>query len=185
MKQYPKVTAHVLLQDKLTDLTEEGIDVAFRVGEINLPDMVAVCVGHIYPVVCVSADYFKTEAKIYEPNDLKFAKNIKNMAIYKGKHWKFNCNGKVQEITVPTSFTTNDIDSAIAHCVAGLGVGVFFSYQVEALIKAGIIIEILQPFRLQNIPVSLIYPNTKRHLSRTNYFIAYAKNALIARLDKA
>ena len=56
MAQYPQVTAQVLLQDALTDLVEAGIDVAFRVGEITMPDIVATRLGEVSRVVCASPD---------------------------------------------------------------------------------------------------------------------------------
>ena len=184
MAKYPKVTANVLLQDKLTDLVEEGIDVAFRIGEINIPDIVAIRIGEVHPVICASPDYLKTQPAINLPIDLKRVKGIKNLALYKGKHWKFNVKGKVREIAVPTSFTTNNTDSAIQHSVDGLGVGVFLSYQVENLIRKGVLVELLQDFRLKSIPVSLIYPSAKRYLGRTIFFIDFAKDTLRAKFQK-
>jgi DNA-binding transcriptional LysR family regulator len=178
MAQYPQVTAQVLLQDTLTDLVESGIDVAFRIGEITLPDIVATKLGEVFPVVCASPEYFKNHAAIVVPSDLKNAKGIRNLALNKGKHWKFNLINKSQEINVPICFTTNDIDAAIQHCAAGLGVGIFLSYQVESLIKQGVLVEILPEYRPKRLPVSMIYPSAKRHLTRTSFFIDFAKLAL-------
>ncbi len=178
MAKYPKVSANVVLQDKLTDLVEEGIDVAFRIGEINIPDLVAIKICEVYPIVCASPEYLKILPALNHPDDLKQAKGIKNLAINKGQHWKFNVKGKTLEISVPISFTTNDIGAAITHCEAGLGLGVFLSYQVESLIQQGKLVELLKDFRSKNIPLSLIYPSTKRNLGRTNYFIDFAKTSL-------
>lgn len=183
MAQYPQVTAQVLLQDALTDLVESGIDVAFRIGEITLPDIVATKLGDVSRVVCASPDYLKNHPAIHFPSDLKKANGIKNLALNKGNHWKFYVKNKVQDIHVPISFACNDIDVAIQHCTAGLGVGVFLSYQVESLIKQGALVEILQEFRQKSMPVSMIYPNAKRHLARTSFFIDFAKETLRAKFD--
>lgn len=183
MAQYPQVTAQVLLQDALTDLVESGIDVAFRIGEITLPDIVATKLGDVSRVVCASPDYLKNHPAIHFPSDLKKANGIKNFALNKGNHWKFYVKNKVQDIHVPISFACNDIDVAIQHCTAGLGVGVFLSYQVESLIKQGALVEILQEFRQKSMPVSMIYPNAKRHLARTSFFIDFAKETLRAKFD--
>lgn len=183
MAQYPQVTAQVLLQDALTDLVESGIDVAFRIGEITLPDIVATKLGDVSRVVCASPDYLKNHPAIHLPSDLKKANGIKNLVLNKGNHWKFYVKNKVQDIHVPISFACNDIDVAIQHCTAGLGVGVFLSYQVENLIKQGALVEILQEFRQKSMPVSMIYPNAKRHLARTSFFIDFAKETLRAKFD--
>lgn len=184
LAKYPQVSANLLLQDKLTDLVEEGIDVAFRIGDIHLPDLVALRIGEVYPVVCASPVYIKNSPKILHPLDLKQVKGIKNLAINKGKHWRFKVKGKVLEAPVPIGFTTNDIDSAIQCCVNDLGVGVFLSYQVESLLKQGLLIELLPEYRLDKIPVSIIYPITKRSLARTNTFIEFAKDVLSVKFQK-
>lgn len=183
MANYSKITAQVLLQDTLTDLVEAGIDVAFRIGEIMLSDIVATKLGEVSSVVCASPDYLKNHSLISSPSDLKLAKGIKNMALNKGNHWKFNLKNKTVDITVPVSFATNNIDAAIQHCVAGLGVGVFLSYQVESLIKQGTLVALLQDYRLPSIPVSMIYPRAKRDLGRTSLFIDFAKTALNSQFE--
>ena len=186
MAKYSQVTAHVYLQDALTDLVVAGIDVAFRIGDITLPDIVAVKVGEVQRVVCVSPTYL-LGLHILKPtdfalSDLKQAKGIKNLALNKGNHWQFMVNGKSTTINVPISFTSNNIDAAITHCVAGLGVGVFLSYQVKSLLQSGALIAVLSDYPQLNLPVSIIYPKAKRHLSRTSYFIDFAKEALKAEL---
>ena len=135
MAQYPQVTAQVLLQDALTDLVKAGIDVAFRIGEITMPDIVATRLGEVSRVVRASPDFLKNPPAIHFPSDLKKANGIRNIALNKGNHWRFNVKNKVQDIHVPMSFACNDIDVAIQHCVAAFGIGVFLSYQVESLIR--------------------------------------------------
>jgi DNA-binding transcriptional LysR family regulator len=179
MAKYSQVTANVLLQDTLTDLVEAGIDVAFRIGEITLPDIVAVKIGEVQRVVCVSPAYLANHPAINEPNDLKHAKGIKNLALNKGNHWKFN----LKDINAPITFSSNNIDAAISHCLAGLGVGVFLSYQVKSLLQAGDLVAVLQNYSQHSLPVSMIYPKTKRHLSRTSFFIDFAKEALKAEFE--
>jgi DNA-binding transcriptional LysR family regulator len=178
MANYSQITAQVLLQDALTDLVEAGIDVAFRIGEITLPDIVATKLGEVSCVVCAGPAYLKNHPPINLPSDLKQVKGIKNMALNKGNHWKFNLKNKTIDMNVPISFATNNIDAAIQHCVAGLGVGVLLSYQVESLIKQGVLVALLQDYRLPSIPVSMIYPKAKRDLGRTSLFIDFAKKAL-------
>jgi DNA-binding transcriptional LysR family regulator len=182
MAEYAQVTAHVLLQDTLTDLVEAGIDVAFRIGEITLPDIVAVKIGEVQRVICASPAYLAGH-DIQTPNDLMQAKCIKNLALNKGNHWKFNVKGKQTDINVPISFTSNNIDAVITHCLAGLGVGVFLSYQVKSLLQNGELLVVLTDYPQPSLPVSIIYPKTKRHLSRTSYFIDFAKDTLKVQLD--
>lgn len=178
MAKNKQITAQVILQDTLTDLVEEGVDVAFRIGEVQLPDVIATPIGKVHRVVCAAPQYLASCAAINAPHDLKLAKCIKNTALNKGQHWKFNLNGKLKDVTVPISFSSNNTDAVITHCLAGLGVGVFLSYQVKSLIEQGKLIEVLQDYRTQSLPVTMLYPKAKRHLARTSFFIDFVKESL-------
>lgn len=190
MAKYSQATAQLVLQDTLTDLVESGIDIAFRIGEITIPNVIAIPIGHVHRVVCVSPDYLKRYPAINSPSDLKQARGIKNTALNNGNHWKFNTKTtktnnplKTQEIAVPITFICNNIDATTAHCLAGLGVGVFLSYQVNQLIQQGLLVEVLAKYRLPSTPILIIYLKTKRHLSRTRFFIDFAKNCLQAEFN--
>lgn len=182
MAKNKQITAQVILQDTLTDLVEEGVDVAFRIGEVQLPDVIATPIGTVHRVVCAAPQYLVGLAikspSDFSLSDLKQAKCIKNTALNKGQHWKFNLNGKLKDVTVPISFTSNNTDAVITHCLAGLGVGVFLSYQVKSLIEQGKLVEVLQDYRTQSLPVTMLYPKAKRHLARTSFFIDFVKESL-------
>ena len=183
MARYSLVTTNVLLQDTLTDLVEAGIDVAFRVGEIKLPDVVAIKIGEVQQVVCASPNYLAKQP-INEPHDLNQASCIKILALNKSNHWKLAFGDKKLDLKVPVTFTSNNIDAAIQHCVAGLGVGVFLSYQVKSLLQTGDLVVILQNYTLPSLPVSIIYPVSKRNLTRTCFFIDFAKELLKAEFER-
>jgi DNA-binding transcriptional LysR family regulator len=68
---YPKVTARMLLVDRVVDLVEEGLDIGVRIG--NLPDssMRGLRVGAIRYVACASPAYLKRRGTPASPRDLE------------------------------------------------------------------------------------------------------------------
>lgn len=181
MARHPQVTVQLLLQDTLTDLVETGVDIAFRIGEVGLPDVVALPIGEVQRVVCASPEYLAQHTAIQVPADLNHAMGIKNTALNKGQHWKFNDHGQMVQVQPPIRFTTNDIDAAIQHCLAGLGVGVFLSYQVAAHLQSGRLVTLLADYQRPGLPVSIVYPQSKRYLARTHALIQFARSALVFR----
>ena len=66
--------------------------------------------------------------------------------------------------------------------LAGFGIGVFLSYQVESLIRQDVLVEILREFRQKSMPVSMIYPSAKRHLTRTSFLSILQKKRCVLSL---
>lgn len=57
--------------------------------------------------------------------------------------------------------TRNEIDSSIAACVDGLGMGMFLSYQVASHRKNGRLKYILEEFETEPLPVQIVFPHSK------------------------
>jgi len=55
----------------------------------------------------------------------------------------------------------NQVKASVDACVAGLGFGLFFSYQVMPWVESGELEIILSDFEPAPLPVSLVYPHTR------------------------
>ncbi|WP_292148598.1 LysR substrate-binding domain-containing protein, partial [Mesorhizobium sp.] len=54
---YPQVDIRLTLSDRITQLVEEHIDLALRIGDLPDSAMVAIRVGSIRRIVCASPAY--------------------------------------------------------------------------------------------------------------------------------
>ena len=57
MKRYPQVTVELVLNDRMIDLVEEGIDVAIRVGPLANSSMMSRALSPYTTAVCASPEY--------------------------------------------------------------------------------------------------------------------------------
>ena len=74
-----------------------------------------------------------------------------------GSVWHFQEGTKRLNVKINGSLMCNHIASSVDACVAGLGFGYFYSYQVMPYVKQGYLEIVLEDFELPSQPVSLVY----------------------------
>src|SRR6266550_2024230 len=71
LRRNPKVSADVLLVDRVVNLIEEGIDVAVRIAHLKDSSLVAIPVGRVRRVVCASTQYLRGHGVPRMPDDIR------------------------------------------------------------------------------------------------------------------
>lgn len=71
LEAQPRVTAKVLLLDRVVNLVEEGVDVAVRIGEPPGSTLVARQVGEVRRMIVANPDYLATHGRPKTAADLK------------------------------------------------------------------------------------------------------------------
>ncbi|TGS79231.1 LysR family transcriptional regulator, partial [Mesorhizobium sp. M2D.F.Ca.ET.178.01.1.1] len=67
---YPEVDIRLTLSDQITQLVDEHIDLAVRIGDLPDSSLVAIRVGAIRRVVCASPPYLAAHGTPQTPGDL-------------------------------------------------------------------------------------------------------------------
>jgi DNA-binding transcriptional LysR family regulator len=184
LRQYPHVSARLVLMDRVVDLIEEGIDVAVRIGPVTAPDLVVTAVGAVRRCLCASPALLDATGFINQPNELRQAPFIRVAGLLPNRRLTFKYGDTFQEVDASNiRLTTNHADAAVLACIDGIGVGMFLSYQVQDAVSTGKLRIILETSELDPLPVSLVYSPTKRVSARARAFISWAKLHLRERLE--
>jgi len=178
---FPRVTARMLLLDRVVDLVEEGLDIGVRIG--NLPDssMRAVRVGAIRFVGCASPSYLAERGAPATPRELDGHDCISFSALAHAEHWSF-AGLKPCRVTVKPRLVVNSADAAIEAAKAGLGITRVLSYQAAASFADGSLRLILEAFEPGPIPVSLLHREDRLPQAKVQSFVGFAVPRLRARL---
>ena len=86
---YPKVTARMLLVDRVVDLVEEGLDIGVRIGNLADSSMRGLRVGAIRYVACASPAYLKRRGTPASPRDLEAHDCISFSDLSSAERWSF------------------------------------------------------------------------------------------------
>ena len=181
MRAHPELTVDLLLLDRNSDLIEEGVDVAVRIGHLNDSNLHGMQVGVLKRVLCASPEYLEINGTPRHPDSL----NEHTLIRFSGRsvlsEWQFSDSGQTFTVRQPPRFTTNSVDAAINACRDGLGICAFLSYMVQASIKEGKLRRILRRFETDPIPITMLYPHTKLMSARVRAFIDFAAPHLRAK----
>ena len=86
----PRVTARMLLVDRVVDLIEEGLDIAVRIGGLPDSSLVATRLGAIRSVACASPIYLAKRGTPATPQELAGHDCISFNAIQPAERWSFS-----------------------------------------------------------------------------------------------
>lgn len=177
MQSHPRVAGELILNDRFANLTEEGIDVAVRIG--NLPDSGDVVrkVGATRRVLVAAPDYLEREGSPAKLEDLQQHRLIAFTALTPGRAWRFQRGDDQEEVGVTPSFTTNNGDAAISHALNGGGITMALGYQVAEQIKDGALKIVLGEFEPAPYPIQLVYPNSRLLSVKVRAFVDLAARA--------
>ncbi len=177
VQKYSKVRVTLLLLDRVVNLLEEHIDVGIRIGELDDSTLVAQPVGSVRRMVVASPAYLKRHAVPKHPRDLLKA-NCVRFSAGAGPWWTFYEDGKQFTVPVMGNLEFNHVAPAAEACLAGLGFGMFISYQVAQHIAQKRLRVVLASYEPPPRPIHVVYPHARLLPARTKVFIEAIKQEL-------
>jgi len=171
INQYPRIQVNLLLLDRIVNMLDEGIDLAVRIAPLGDSTLIAKSVGEIRQVVCASPDILKQYGMPDHPDALSQLPCVRFTGISAGSIWQFQERSKKISIQVGGSLLCNHVAASVDACVAGIGFGYFYSYQIMPYVKQGKLKMVLQDFELAPQPVSLVYQHRQLMSSTIRIFV--------------
>ena len=169
-----EVTVSALFFDQLSNIMEEQMDVAIRIGHLKDSNLYATQVGHIRRVLCASPGYLKKSGKPKRPSDLVnhdiiFAAQFENTPV-----WTFQDKHKKQHVKLTPRLQCNRSAMAIDSAVMGYGITRVLSYQVDDELKSGQLVCVLTDFEEEPLPVNVVHLEGRRANAKTRSFVDLA-----------
>jgi DNA-binding transcriptional LysR family regulator len=177
VQRYERVQCSVMLADRVVNLLEEGLDLGIRIGPLDDSTLVAQPLGSLRRVVAASPEYLARHGVPAHPRDLLQANCIRFLGA-SGPWWTFHAQGKAFTVPVTGNLTFNHNAPVLDACLAGLGFGMFISYQVAPHLAKGSLQLVLEDFEPPPRPISVVYPHARLLPARTRAFIDFIKQDL-------
>lgn len=171
LAKYPAITAELLLADRLSNLVEEGIDAAVRIGQLEDSSSVARSVGATRKVVVAAPKYLTRSRKLRAPADLEHHSIIQFTAITPAAEWRFGGGSSELRVPVRPHYLTNSADAAIGHAERGGGVTMALGYQVADAVRAGRLRVVLADYEPPPLPIHIVYPTTRLLSAKIRAFV--------------
>lgn len=174
---HPDVAARALLLDRVTNMVEEGIDVAVRIGHLPLSSLSAVRVGTVRRIVCGAPDYLERHGMPRTPEDLAGHRIVAATSVWTSPEWRFGQDQKTT-VRVTPRLVCNTNEGAIEAAVRGWGLTRVLSYQVAPLIAEGRLVPVLSDREEEPLPIHVVHPEGRRVTAKVRAFVELATRRL-------
>jgi DNA-binding transcriptional LysR family regulator len=174
MARHPKITAELLLSDRMLHLVEDGIDLAIRIGHLTDSSEIARKAGAVRRVLVASPDYLARAGVPASPETLREHRLIAFTALTAADHWRFWSHGEHQDVAVRPAYVTNSADAAIWHAAQNGGLTIALSYQVADHIRDGRLRLVMIDHEPEPYPIQIVYPSSRLLSRKVRAFIEQA-----------
>ena len=171
---YPKVTVQIVCTDNLVDIIGDGIDVAFRFGNLQDSTFIARKLGADRGVVCASPGYLDKAPPLKKPADLANHHTISYNPPQSGSNWDFKGPDGNQVVKIYPRLSANNLDIMRDAAVAGVGVARLPSRLCGPDIEAGRLKIVLPAWGFAPIDLNLLYPSSRLLPTKVRAFIDFA-----------
>lgn len=176
---YPDVTVRLVFLDRVTNLVDEGMDVAIRIGHLPDSSYSAVKVGTVRRVVCGSPDYLREHGVPREPVDLLDHRIISATTVWPSNEWRFGREEK-RSVNVKPAMYCNSNAAVIEAIRGGCGLSRLLSYQVGPCLVDGRLLTVLDDFEEEPLPVHVVHPEGRHASAKVRSFVDFAAERLRA-----
>lgn len=181
---YPDVDIRLSLANRITQLAEDHIDLAVRIGALPDSSLVAIRVGAIRRVVCASPDYLAEHGTPETPEDLATHSCITFEGSGALSTWSFRKGHGEAALQVRSRLQVNTAEAAIDAAISGVGPTRVLSYQIEAALRSGALCILLPAFEPEPWPVNLVHAGQGLLPVKLRAFLDFAAPRLRDRLAR-
>jgi DNA-binding transcriptional LysR family regulator len=179
LSQHPAVTVQTLFLDRVTNLIEEGMDVAIRIGRLPDSELNAIRVGTMRRVVCASPAYLAAHGEPLTPAELADHSVIANVSAWPSLEWRFGRERKTS-VGIHPRLICNLNEATISAALEGWGLARVLSYQVDDAVKDGRLRILLAEFEEEPLPVHVVHAGGHGPSAKIRSFVDFAVEQLKA-----
>jgi DNA-binding transcriptional LysR family regulator len=153
--------------DRLSDMARDGIDIAIRTGTVLPETMIARRIGSLGRALYAAPAYAARHGLPSHPSELHRHRLVTNTAAPNLNHWPFVIDGEALTLVADGFWRTNDTGMAANMVVQGLGIGRLGMVAARPLLKAGLLVPVLESFvDPQPVPIYAVTASTRQRLPK-------------------
>lgn len=160
LREHPKLTLRLLLDDTLVDLIEQRVDIALRAGSLPDSSLVARKLGSMGAQMCAAPAYLAQRGWPQQPQDLSThdwlggrpgSHGVETLVLHSD-------TGEQATVAVTSRAHASQVTALHALCVAGWGISVVVSDDDRRALADGRLLPVLPGWHLPDMPVYAVTP---------------------------
>lgn len=171
--RYPEVQIQMLVNDRIVDMVDEGIDLAIRIAQLKDSSLIARKLAPNTRSLVASPEYLERWGA---PQRLEELNDHALITLHPGSlinDWHFEVNGGERVFRAKGSILINNGDSILSAVLSGGGLAMLAAHMAGEHVKSGKLVPVLEEYVRDDVPIYAVYPSS-RHLSpKVRAFVDY------------
>ena len=182
LAENPEVTLSLNLSDRVVDLAAEGFDCAIRVGDLPDSSLVSVRMADNRRLCVATPEFLQRHGTPQTPQDLmRFRCLTLSSDASQTRGWAFRVPtqaGGHEVIHLRPGGPMDCSDGQVLHqwCLAGLGIAWRSTWEVEAEVRRGELVPLLEDFAAPPNGIYAVFPQRKHLPLRLRLWIDFIKH---------
>ncbi|SFD77162.1 LysR family transcriptional regulator [Pseudoalteromonas denitrificans] len=176
LKLYPEVRISWQQLNRYTNLVDEGIDLAFRVGELPDSSLVARKFKELEVLFVASPEYLKVHGIPSHPKDLVQHACIIELSTKQPWRWRYQENQQTLYINVKGKIEVNQGELCAKLAADGHGIIQIPKFMIQTYLNNKELIPILESYQVNPLNMSLVYSPSRLINPALKGFIDFALN---------
>lgn len=174
---HPELRLSFILSDGYTDLIENNIDVAFRIGELADSTLKAIKIGMSRRSLYASKKYFKKAGKPKKIADLHKHKLLYYTRLDERPRWPLQSStGEAQPFFFEPSFKTDGSDLMREAVINGIGIALLPTWMMEQPEKQNLVDRIFEAQSKSPTPIYAVTASSRQLNAKQRTYIEFLRN---------
>ncbi len=174
--KYPQVEVKIHLSNQTINLSEDGYDLAIRIGHLNDSTMMAKKLSVRMLYTCASPSYIETFGAPHTPSELE----QHNCLLGSKDYWRFQELQKQKNIRVSGTLKCNSGYGLVDAALKGMGIIQLPDFYVQDHIESGHLLSLLDVYREKEEGIWAVYPNNRMLSAKVRLLVDYLEQEVNA-----
>lgn len=171
---FPLVRIELLLNDRVVDMAEEGIDIAIRSGKLADTGLIARPLARSRMLAAASPDYLARHGTPRHPADLERHNCLAFDTWGPDHRWRFSQGDTTVAVHARGNFVSNHGHALLAAGLAGMGIVMQNDALLAAHLGSGALVQLLPAWELPSRAVHIVRRPEPRPSAKVRSFVDFA-----------
>lgn len=188
LKQYPEVNVRLRLTDRKVDLTTEGLDLAFFLGQPEDSTLRIRKIADVERVLCASQEYLDRHGTPRSGDDLVSGGHECLNLRFPGAtefQWRLMTDGEPKRFRVSGRYESDDGDVLTDWALAGHGIALKPIFEVAEHLQARRLVPVATETPPEPIQMACLFTHRKRQDPKTRLFMEFVIDRISAAVRDA
>lgn len=169
VRRCPQVRVDIRFSERFTDLVEEGVELAVRIGDLEPSTLVARRIGTVRRHLVATPNYLRGRKLPRTPADL-----AEHQCIIYSRHpqeWAFESEDGRHVVPVKGAVAVDDADAMEEAVRQHLGIAILPDWNAAPRLRGGEFRRLLPDYAISSLPLQAVYPETQWLSPRARHFL--------------